>query len=126
MAAVNSSRIAASAAHAAARAAGSSSDPFRVFASPATIIRSDTPTAETSADADPPPGVGSGALNAASTSRTVRSTSMNDASFLDHRTDRLRADADQIDRRPVDAHCVHLRAGVQASDQILALACVGA
>ena len=38
---VSSSRIAASAADAAARAALSSSDPLRVFASPATIISND-------------------------------------------------------------------------------------
>ena len=32
--------------------------PLRVFGSAATIISSDAPTADASADADPPPGVG--------------------------------------------------------------------
>jgi hypothetical protein len=37
--------------------------------SPATIISSDAPTADASADADPPPGVGSAELNAVSRPR---------------------------------------------------------
>src|SRR5438034_3039569 len=121
MAAVSCSRIAISAADADASAARSSSDPFRVFSSPATIISSDVPTAEASADADPPPGVGSGALNAARISRTVLSASMNDASLFDHRPDCVGANTDQINRRTVDDHRVHLLAGFEASDDLVAV-----
>src|SRR3954470_24663560 len=56
-------------------AARSSSVPDLVFGSAATIIRSEAPTAEASAAAEPPPGVGSLELNAASRSRTDLSVS---------------------------------------------------
>ena len=60
---------------AAASAARSSSEPVRVFGRPATIISSDAPTADASAAADPPPGVGSEELKAVSRSRTDLSVS---------------------------------------------------
>src|SRR6185295_17204471 len=53
-----------------ASAARSSSVPARVFGRLATIVRSDAPTADARAAAEPPPGVGVGALNTASRSRT--------------------------------------------------------
>src|SRR5437762_1677853 len=115
----------------------------RLVASPATSISRETPAAEARADAEPPPGVGSGALNAESRSRSVRSMSFmtpprqqrvpvsssapldDDLSFLDDRPDRLRPDADQIDRRSVDDDGVHLLAGLEAADPIVAVDRVG-
>src|SRR5205807_4278219 len=85
----------------------SASVPDLDFGSPATIIRSDAPIAEASADADPPPGVGSDEANAASRSRTVFSVS-NEPSLFDHRLDRLGPDAHQVDGGPGDDHRVHL------------------
>src|SRR5262249_61047164 len=101
--AVSRSRIRGSVPAAAARAARSSSELVRVFGSDATMSSSDAPIAEESAAADPPPGVGSGELNAARRSEIARSRSMHDPSLLDHRADRVGADADQIDSRSVDA-----------------------
>ena len=103
---------------------------MRVFGSAATIISSDAPTADASAAADPPPGVGSEELNAASRSRTdlsdkrhVRSTSF---PFLTTARIVVRADANQIDRRPGDDDRVHLLAGLEAADPIVAVERVGA
>ena len=48
----------------------------RDFAIPPTIVSSDAPTAPASADAEPPPGVGSGERKAASRSIRVRSVSL--------------------------------------------------
>src|SRR5262245_60705537 len=100
----------ASASAAAASAARSAAEPGRVFGSDATISSSDAPIADESADADPPPGVGSGELNAARRSGSAKSRSMHNASLLDHGANRVRADADQVDRRSVDDDCVHLLA----------------
>src|SRR5712691_7087708 len=99
----------------------SSSDPARVFGKPATIISSEAPIAEASADAEPPPGAGSEELNALSTSRTGRSTSMDDASFLDDGADGIGADADEIDRRSPHHDRVHLLARLEAAHAIVAL-----
>ena len=79
--------------------------PVRVFASPATIISSEAPTAEARADAEPPPGVGSGALNAASRSRSVRSMSFmtpprqQRARGERHTTEKRRSNGEAIRRR---------------------------
>src|SRR6185295_9888834 len=58
----------------AASADRSASDPLRVFGNAATISSKEAPTAEASADAEPPPGVGRELANAASRSRTDPST----------------------------------------------------
>src|SRR6187200_3056342 len=118
MAAVRCRRIPASAAAADASAARSSSVPPRVFGSPATIIRSDAPTADASAAADPPPGVGSVELKASRRSRTDLSASSitHDLPLLDHRADRRGAGADQIDRRTVHDHGIHLLARFEAAE----------
>src|SRR5689334_10788006 len=71
---------------------------------------------EASAAADPPPGVGSEELNASRRSRTERSTSMHEPTFLDDRSNRVRADAYQIDGRTVDDYRIHLLAGLEAAD----------
>src|SRR5438128_148495 len=114
--------MAASAVVAAVSAARSSSDPFRVLVSPATISRSDAPSAAASAAADPPPGVGSGALNTERRSRSGRSMSfMNHFPFFHDGANRLCPDADQIDGRAVDDHGVHLLAGLEAADPIVAV-----
>src|SRR5262245_6748433 len=110
---------------AAASASRSCGEPLRVFGSAATIISSDAPIADEGAAAEPPPGVGSGELNAASRSRTARSRSMDDASLLDDGADRLGADTDQIDRRAVDDDGVHLPAGFEAADAIVTIERVG-
>src|SRR3989442_15480278 len=102
-------------------AARSWSELDRVFGSAATIISNDAPTAEASAAADPPPGVGSDDANAASRSRTVLSVSMNDLRFFDHRADGVRADANQIDRRPGHDDRVHLLADLEAADAVVAI-----
>ena len=54
----------------AASAARSLSAPVRVLANPLTMMSSEVPSADARAAAEPPPGVGSGELNAASRSRT--------------------------------------------------------
>src|SRR5712691_1499766 len=92
----------------------SSSDPVRVFGSAATISSSEAPIAEASADAEPPPGAGSEELNAARTSRTGRSTSMDDAPLLDD-------GADEIDRRSSHHDRVHLLARLEAAHTLVAI-----
>src|SRR4030095_8993660 len=108
------------------------SAPLRVFGSPATIIKSDAPSAAASADAEPPPGVGSDELNEASRSRSGLSASAmpailwnDDAPFLDHRVDRRRRHANQIDRRAVDDHGIHLFPRLEAADGGVAIERVG-
>ena len=110
-----------SAAVADASAERSSSDPVRVFGSAATISSSEAPMAEASADAEPPPGAGSEELNAARTSRTGRSTSMDDAAFLDDGADGIGADADEIDRRSPHHDRVHLLARLEAAHALVAI-----
>src|SRR5579871_4193890 len=111
-----------SCAAAASSAARSSSELWRVFGSPATISSSDAPTDAASALADPPPGVGSDEENAFKRSRTDLSSRANDnLSFLDHVTDGLDADTDQIDRRSVDRHRIHLLSHFQAPDAVVAI-----
>ena len=53
-----------------ASAVRSSSDWLRVRSSPATMSNSEAPIDEASADAEPPPGVGSDEANAEMTSRS--------------------------------------------------------
>src|SRR5262245_15122106 len=92
---------------------------------PATMRRSATPTAAASADADPPPGVGAGDLNASSSSRTVLSTSHDDA-LLDDGANRAGADAHEIDRGTVDDDRVHLLADLEAADALVPVERIGA
>src|SRR5262249_38339323 len=99
----------------------SSSVLLRVFGSAATITSSDAPTADASADAEPPPGVGSLELNASRRSVTDLSTSMNDASFFDYGCDGFGAHADQIDSGTVDDDGVHLLARLDAADAGVAI-----
>src|SRR2546425_12528834 len=99
---------------AAASAARSSSEPDRVFGSADTIIRSDAPIADATADADPPPGAGSDEANAASRSRTDLSVSIMrvyeggaaltrmNASLHDNHANRVRTDTNQSDYQPID------------------------
>src|SRR5262245_34623721 len=126
MASVSCWRRPVSAALAWCNACRSSSVPARVFGRLATMINSAAPTADASADAEPPPGVGSLELKASSSSRTDRSTSMHDRSFLDHHGDGIRADAHQIDGRAVHDHRVELFAGLEAADAVVAIERVGA
>src|SRR5215207_5698593 len=132
MASVSRARIPSRTAAASASAGRSASAPVRVFGRAATIISSDAPSAAESADADPPPGVGSEELNAASSWRSGWSASgmrpvllIDDAALLDHRADRGRRDADEIDRRSIDDHRVHLLPRLEAADRVVAVEAVG-
>src|SRR5262245_48452067 len=86
------------------------------------MMSRDVPSAEASAAADPPPGVGSDELNAASASRievAVIVGSVNNPAVLDHGTNHVRADANEIDGRTPEDDGVHLLADFKAADAIL-------
>src|SRR5579864_5140221 len=119
IASVSCRRSPTSTAAAACSAARFSSDPDRVFRLPDTMIRSDAPTAQASAEADPPPGVGSDELNASSRSVNGRSTSMGHASFFHDGANRVRADTNEIDGRTIDDDRVQLLAGFEAAHAIV-------
>src|SRR5471032_2524671 len=51
----------------------------------------------------------------------VTSVAYNDPPAFDHRADRLSANAQQVDRRPVDDHRIHLLADLEAADAVVAV-----
>src|SRR5689334_6856686 len=108
--------------------ATSSSLAARDVGSPATIANNDAPIAPASAEADPPPGVGSELRKAARRSVTGRALRLikNDVAFLDDGFDRGRADANQIYRIAGHEDGVHRLAGLEAARSAVAVERVGA
>src|SRR5512147_1677729 len=96
----------------------SASGDVRVFCMCATMSSSEAPTAPASAEADPPPGVGSVDANASRISETVLLTSMHDLSGFDDGTNGRRADPNEIDRYAVHEDSVHLLAGFERTQGV--------
>src|SRR5690349_5842477 len=101
------------------------------FGMPATIASRETPIAPASADADPPPGVGSD--DAKASRRLVTDCCINmrspmvgqraghDAPPFEYRRDRRGVDPKKIDGRSVDQDGVELFAGLEAADARVAI-----